>query len=71
MVLHEFPTNTPAHILQLFKLEEINILYSQDIIHYAITQTELRLIIELLPAISLFKPEINHLILTIMAYYHL
>ena len=69
--LHDFPINTPAHILQQIKFEEINIIYSQDIIQYAITQTELRLLIELLPAISLFKPEINHLILTMMAYYHL
>lgn len=67
----DFPLNTPAHILQQIKFEELNILYSQDLIHYAITQTELRLIIELIPAISLFKPEINHFILTIMAYYHL
>jgi len=69
--LHELPINTPAGILQQVKFEELNILYSQDIIQYAITQTELRLIIELIPAMDLFKPEINHLILTIMAYYHL
>jgi hypothetical protein len=71
MILHSLPTNTPAGILQQIKFEELNILYSQDIIQYGITQTELRLIIEHLPAISLFKPEINHLILTIMSYYHL
>jgi hypothetical protein len=69
--LHELPINTPAQILQQVKFEELNILYSQDIIQYAITQTELRLIIELIPAMDLFKPEINHFILTIMAYYHL
>jgi hypothetical protein len=71
MDLHELPTNTPPGILQQVKFEELNILYSQDIIHFGITQTELRLIIEHLPSISLFKPEINHLILTIMSYYHL
>jgi len=71
MAFHELPINTPAGILQNFKVDELNILYSQDIIHYGITQTELRLIIEHLPAMSLFKPEINHLILTIMSYYHL
>jgi hypothetical protein len=71
MELREHPINTPAGILQQIKFEELNILYSQDIIHFAITQTELRLIIEHLPAMSLFKPEINHLILTIMSYYHL
>nr|WEH01503.1 hypothetical protein [Russula griseocarnosa] len=71
MDLHELPINTPAHILQQVKFEELNILYSQDIINFAITQTELRLIIEHLPATSLFKPGINHLILTIMSYYHL
>jgi hypothetical protein len=70
MSLHEHPINTPAGILRQIKFEELNILYSQDIVHYAITQTELRLIIEHLPAISLFNPEINHLILTIMSYYH-
>ena len=70
MDLHELPINSPANLLQQIKFEELNILYSQDLIHYAITQTELRLIIEHLPAISLFKPEINHLILTIMSYYH-
>lgn len=70
MLLHEFPTNTPAGILQQIKFEELNILYSQDIINFAITQTELRLIIEHLPAISLFGKDINHLILTIMSYYH-
>jgi AAA+ ATPase superfamily predicted ATPase len=68
--LHEMPINSPAGLLQQIKFEELNILYSQDIIHFAITQTELRLIIEHLPAISLFKPEINHLILTMMSYYH-
>jgi len=71
MSFHELPINTPAGILQTMKVHELNVLYSQDIIHYAITQTELRLIIEHLPAMSLFKPEINHLILTIMSYYHL
>jgi hypothetical protein len=69
-ILHDFPINTPAGILQQIKFEELNILYSQDIIHFAITQTELRLIIEHIPAMSLFAPDINHLILTIMSYYH-
>jgi hypothetical protein len=68
--LHEMPINSPAGLLQQIKFEELNILYSQDIIHFAITQTELRLIIEHIPAMSLFNPEINHLILTIMSYYH-
>ena len=68
---HELPINTPAGILQIFKFEELKILYSQDLIHFGITDTELRLIIEHLPAMSLFNPEINHLILTIMSYYHL
>jgi hypothetical protein len=70
MDLHEHPINTPAGILQQIKFEELNILYSQDIINFAITQTELRLIIEHFPAMSLFSPEMNHLILTIMSYYH-
>lgn len=70
MDLHELPYNTPAGIIRQVKFEELNILYSQDIIHFGITQTELRLIIEHLPATSLFNPEVNHLILTIMSYYH-
>ncbi len=70
MELQELSINTPAGILQRFKFDELNILYSQDIINFGITQTELRLIIEHLPATSLFNPEINHLILTIMSYYH-
>jgi hypothetical protein len=70
MELHEHPINSPPGVLQQIKFEELNILYSQDIIHFAITQTELRLIIEHLPATSLFNPEINHFILTIMSYYH-
>jgi hypothetical protein len=70
MSFHELPINTPAGILQTMKVEELKILYSQDMIHYAITQTELRLIIEHFPAMSLFNPDINHLILTIMSYYH-
>ena len=68
--LHAHPINTPADILQQIKFEELNILYSQDIINFAITQTELRLIIEHLPVMSLFDTEINHLILTMMSYYH-
>jgi predicted P-loop ATPase/GTPase len=70
MDLQELPFNTPAGILQQVKFEELNILYSQDIIQYGITQTELRLIIEHFPAISLFTPDINHVILTMMSYYH-
>jgi hypothetical protein len=70
MNFNDFPINTPAGILQIFKYEELKILYSQDMIYFGITQTELRLIIEHLPAVSLFDPEINHLILTIMSYYH-
>ena len=68
--LYALPINSPPGLLQQIKFEELNILYSQDIIEYAITQTELRLIIEHLPATSLFDPEINHLILTMMSYYH-
>lgn len=68
--LHELPFNTPLNILQQVKFEELNILYSQDLIEFAITQTELRLIIELIPAMDLFSPDINHFILSIMSYYH-
>lgn len=70
MDLHDLPYNTPANIIQQVKFEELNILYSKDIAEFAITQTELRLIIESFPSINLFDPSINHLILTMMSYYH-
>ena len=69
--LYAHPVNSPAGVIQQIKFEELNILYSQDLIQFAITQTELRLIIEHLPVTSLFNPEINHLILTMMSYYHM
>ena len=71
MDLLHYPINSPAGVLQQVKFEELNILYSQDLIAFGITQTELRLIIEYFPATSLFSADINHLILTIMSYYHL
>jgi hypothetical protein len=43
MELQEHPINTPAGILRQIKFEELNILYSQDIIEFGITQTELSL----------------------------
>ena len=70
MDLHEYPINSPAILIQSAKLDELNILYRQDIIDFGISQTELRLIIEHFPATSLFNPDINHLILTVMSYYH-
>ena len=70
MDLHDHPINSPSGVLLQIKFEEINILYSQDIINFGITQTELRLIIEHLPAMSLFNADVNHLILTIMSFYH-
>lgn len=70
MDLHDMPYNSPAGVLIQIKFEELNILYSQDIIAFGITQTELRLIIEHLPAFTLFNPAINHFILSIMSYYH-
>ena len=71
MDLHDLPYNTPQGIVQQVKFEELNILYSQDLINFSITQTELRLIIELLPTLDLFKPDINHLILIMLSHYHL
>jgi len=68
--LHEHPINSPPGVIQQIKFEELNIIYSQDLIHYAITQTELRLIIEHIPAMELFDQDINYLILTMMSYYH-
>jgi hypothetical protein len=67
--LHQHPINTPAGILRQIKFEELNILYREDLIEFAITQAELRLLIEMLPAMRLFEPDINHLILTMMSYY--
>jgi hypothetical protein len=72
MAFHDyFSIGTPIGILQTFKFEELKILYSQDLIHFGITHTELRLIIEHFSSVSLFKPDINELILTVMSYYHL
>lgn len=68
--LYSYPRTSPATLLQQVKFEELNILYSQDIILYGITPSELRHLIELLPAIKLYQVEINHLILTMMAYFH-
>jgi hypothetical protein len=46
MFFHDLPINTPAGILQLFKYQELKILFSQDLLEYHITDTELKLIIE-------------------------
>jgi hypothetical protein len=63
---------SPATLIQQVKFEELNILYSQDIIYFGITQPELRLIIEHIdPVWLLFDPYTNYVILTIMSYYHL
>ena len=70
MDMHDFPADSPANIFQQIKFEELNILYSQDILYYGITQTELRLIIEHFPATSLLNSQINHIILTAMMHYH-
>jgi len=70
MDLHDHPVNTPIWILHQIKWEELSILYSQDMILYRITPAELFIIIEHLPAVSLFNAEVNHLILTIMSFYH-
>jgi len=50
MDMHELSHGTPFNILRQIKFEELNILYSQDLIYHGITQTELRLIIEMVPA---------------------
>jgi hypothetical protein len=71
LAFHDFSVGTPANILQIFKFEELKILYSQDMIHFGISHTELRLIIDMIPSYQLFSPDINHFILTIMSYYHL
>ena len=68
--LLELSIGSPATLIQQVKFEELNILYSQDIINFGITQTELRLIIEHIQTMSLFDPTINHFILIIMSYYH-
>jgi hypothetical protein len=58
------------HIIQGWKMQEINDVYSNEMIQYAITQAELRDIIELFPIIDLYTGDINNLILIIMSYYH-
>lgn len=68
--LHDLPRNTPYDIIRQVKFEEINILYSQDLILFSITQTELRLIIEQLAPLKLWALDVNHFILNILAYYH-
>jgi hypothetical protein len=70
MSFQELPFNSPLGILHTFKFEELKILYSEDLIRYGVSQTELRLIIEHFPAASLFADDFNHLILTMMSYYH-
>lgn len=70
MDMHELSHGTPFNILRQIKFEELNILYSQDLIYHGITQTELRLIIEMVPAWNLFLPDVNHFILMIINYYH-
>lgn len=60
MELHNLPMNTPEEIIRQLKLEELNILYSQDIIQYGVTQTDLRLLIESIPVMDLFQSDINH-----------
>jgi hypothetical protein len=68
--LHDLPLNTPYNILRQVKFEELNILYRDDLINFSITQTELRVIIEQINPLYLWSPDINHLILTILSYYH-
>jgi hypothetical protein len=68
MDIHQHSISTPAGILQQIKFEELNILYSQDILYFGISQAELRIIIEHVPAMNLFNPEINHFILTMISY---
>nr|YP_009498233.1 hypothetical protein [Lactifluus piperatus]AWX53019.1 hypothetical protein [Lactifluus piperatus] len=68
--LHDLSIGSPPTLIQQVKFEELNILYSQDIIYFGITQPELRIIIEHVPTWQLFDPTINHFILTIMSYYH-
>ena len=70
MDIHQHSISTPAGILQQIKFEELNILYSQDILYFGISQAELRIIIEHVPAMNLFNPEINHFILTMISYWH-
>jgi hypothetical protein len=68
--LHELSIGSPATLIQQVKFEELNILYSQDIIYFGITQPELRLLIEHVQVMNLFDPTVNHFILTMMSYYH-
>lgn len=51
-------------------MQEINDVFNNEMITYAITQAELRDIIELFPIVELYTGDINNLILIIMSYYH-
>jgi hypothetical protein len=68
MELHDLPLNTAESVFRQVKLEELNILYSQDIIHYGVSQEDLRLLIESIPVTDLLQSDINHFILTMMSY---
>jgi hypothetical protein len=68
MELHDLPLNTAESVFRQVKLEELNILYSQDIIHYGVSQDDLRLLIESIPVTDLLQSDINHFILTMMSY---
>jgi len=65
--LHEYPENTPIGILQQVKVEELSILYRQDLIDFNISAQQLRHIIEHFPAYDLFDPQINPMILFMMS----
>jgi len=68
--LHEYTVNTPIGVLQQVKVEELSILYSQDLIYFNISVNQLRHIIEYFTAVELFDPYTNYVILSIMAYLH-
>lgn len=69
--LQNVDLNTPDGLIQQIKLTELNILYSQDIIRFGISQTELWLLIQEFPIMRLFDPDINHTILVMMSYMHI
>nr|YP_009504231.1 hypothetical protein [Lactifluus hygrophoroides]AWX52956.1 hypothetical protein [Lactifluus hygrophoroides] len=69
--LYSLPFGTPTYIYQETKFEELNVLYSQDIINYSVTQSELWDLIEPNTVAQILDPGFNHLILTMMSYLHI
>jgi len=63
-------TDYPPQLIQEFKIQEINELYSNQILQFGVTQEELRGIIEQFPVEQLYLSELNNLILMMITNLH-